>query len=70
MAFKKVIEDGITRVCANAVLSDGEELYIEHVIEHDPNDEDANRQALETYINNIIQLKESTATIVSITETE
>jgi protein involved in temperature-dependent protein secretion len=77
MPFKTITEDGVSRVKANVVLSNGDTLYVEVPIFHDLTDDAAHEEAIRFCINtemtqyddegNALPLE---VTIVSITETE
>lgn len=77
MAFKTITENGVTRVGANVELSNGQTLYVELPITHDPEDNSAHEEHIRNYVNSQNTSYDdegneitSDVTIVSITETD
>lgn len=80
MTLKAITEDGVSRVKANVLLSDGTEFYLEIPIAHDLNDNAAHETVITEYVEfmdnewgedeNPIPLSSHGITITSITEAE
>jgi hypothetical protein len=80
MTLKTITEDGVSRVRANVLLSDGTQFYLELPIAHDLNDNAAHEAVITEHVEfinnewdedeNPIPLSSHGVTITSITETE